>query len=56
MAGQELYFFTQLKKVSWGSRFNGKIAYDAWQGKDGAKPVLARRSEIHVDSFKVFGG
>lgn len=35
MAGQALYFFTQLKKASpKGSRFNRKIGIGAWQGED----------------------
>ena len=41
MAGQALYFFTQLKKASpSGSRFNRKIGFGAWQGKDRTKHIL----------------
>ncbi|KAH9648689.1 NAC domain-containing protein [Citrus sinensis] len=53
MAGQALYFFTQLKKVSpKGSRFNRKIGFGAWQGEDGAKPVLAVGSDDQILGFK----
>ena len=53
MAGQALYFFTQLKKASpKGSRFNRKIGIGAWQGEDGAKHVLAVGSEDQIVGFK----
>ena len=53
MAGQALYFFTQLKKASpKGSRFNIKIGFDAWQGEDRAKLVLAVGSEDQILGFK----
>ena len=46
MAGQTLYFLTQLKNVSpKGLRFNRKIGIGAWQGEDGTKHVFVVGSE-----------
>ncbi|KAJ4706592.1 NAC domain-containing protein [Melia azedarach] len=50
---EELYFFTQLKKITPnGSRYNRKIASGSWQGEDGAKEVKARGGSEQIIGFK----
>lgn len=46
LKGQDLYFFTRLKKLSPKAKnFYRKIASGAWQGEDGSKPVEADGSD-----------
>ena len=53
MAGQTLYFFTQLKKASpKGSRFIRKIGFDIWQGEDIAKHILSVGFDDQILGFK----
>ncbi|ESR43718.1 hypothetical protein CICLE_v10013730mg [Citrus x clementina] len=53
--GEDLYFFTHLKKKSInGSRINRKVGSGAWQGEDAGELVLSCNSNRPIGSKKIF--
>ncbi|KDO57427.1 hypothetical protein CISIN_1g045647mg, partial [Citrus sinensis] len=53
--GEDLYFFTRLKKKSVnGSRIDRRVGTGTWQGEDAGKAVVSRNSRKKIGSKKRF--
>ena len=53
--GEDLYFFTRLKKKSVnGSKIGCRVGTSTWQGEDADKVVVSHNSRKKIGSMKMF--